>query len=112
MKQDLGHPGGSLSIADILTVLYFREMNVNIANSKDENRDRFVLSKGHSAPALYATLKEKGFLKEEDMKDFRQVNGMLQGHPDMKHIPGVDMTTGSLRSRNLICRWNGNFSEN
>ena len=91
-----GHPGGSLSIADIITVLYFSEMRVNLNSEKDLNRDRFVLSKGHSAPALYAVLKEKGFLSDEDMKNFRQVNGILQGHPDMKHIKGVDMTTGSL----------------
>jgi len=91
-----GHPGGSLSIADILTVLYFSELNVNPSDSKNLDRDRFVLSKGHAAPALYATLKEKGFLKVEDMKNFRQVNGILQGHPDMKKINGVDMSTGSL----------------
>jgi transketolase len=91
-----GHPGGSLSVADIITVLYFKEMRVDPLNPKDANRDRFVLSKGHCAPALYAALKEKGFLSQEDMKDFRQVNGILQGHPDMKHINGVDMTTGSL----------------
>ena len=91
-----GHPGGSLSITDILTYLYFEELRVNINNIKDSDRDRFVLSKGHCAPALYSVLREKGFLKEDDMKDFRQVSGILQGHPDMKHIPGVDMTTGSL----------------
>ena len=91
-----GHPGGSLSIADIITVLYFEEMNINKDNFKDSNRDRFVLSKGHSAPAIYATLKEKGILQESDMKNFRKLNGTLQGHPDMKKIPGIDMTTGSL----------------
>lgn len=96
MRLSLGHPGGSLSIADILAVLYFDEMNVDPKNPKDENRDRLVLSKGHSAPALYAALYEKGFLTEEDMKGFRKINGILQGHPDMKHTPGVDMTTGSL----------------
>lgn len=89
-----GHPGGSLSIADIMAVLYFSEMNVTDIKSGD--RDRFVLSKGHSAPALYATLKEKGILTEDNMKNFRQVDGLLQGHPDMKKIPGIDMTTGSL----------------
>lgn len=89
-----GHPGGSLSIADIMAVLYFSEMNITDIKSGD--RDRFVLSKGHSAPALYATLKEKGILTENNMKNFRQVDGLLQGHPDMKKIPGVDMTTGSL----------------
>ena len=91
-----GHPGGSLSIADIITVLYFEEMNINKDNFKDPNRDRFVLSKGHSAPAIYATLKEKGILQESDMENFRKLNGTLQGHPDMKKIPGIDMTTGSL----------------
>ena len=96
MKQDHGHPGGSLSIADILTVLYFKEMNIDVNNIKDENRDRFVLSKGHSAPALYSALYEKGILSADDMKNFRKINGILQGHPDMKHTPGIDMSTGSL----------------
>ena len=91
-----GHPGGSLSIADILAVLYFKEMNINTLNPKDENRDRFVLSKGHCAPALYATLAIKGFLKEDELRNFRNINSNLQGHPDMKKIPGVDMSTGSL----------------
>ena len=91
-----GHPGGALSIVDILTILYFYEMKVNLFNSKDENRDRFVLSKGHASPALYATLAEKGFIKKEELRKFRSINSLLQGHPDMKKIPGVDMTTGSL----------------
>lgn len=91
-----GHPGGSLSIADILTVLYFLEMNVSPIEPKDENRDRFVLSKGHASPALYATLAERGFIKKEDLRGFRSINSILQGHPDMKKIPGVDMSTGSL----------------
>ena len=91
-----GHPGGSLSIADILTVLYFYEMNINPENPKDKNRDRLVLSKGHCSPALYATLANKGFFDVEELKSFRNINGKLQGHPDMKNIPGVDMTTGSL----------------
>jgi len=91
-----GHPGGSLSIADVMTYLYFEELKVDPKNPKAEERDRFVLSKGHCAPALYACLKEKGFFTEAEMQDFRQVSGILQGHPDMKHIPGVDMTTGSL----------------
>ena len=91
-----GHPGGSLSIVDILTVLYFKEMNISKSNFINPDRDRFVLSKGHSAPAIYATLKEKGILDESDMKNFRQVDGILQGHPDMRKIPGIDMTTGSL----------------
>lgn len=91
-----GHPGGSLSIADILTVLYFLEMNVSPIEPKNENRDRFVLSKGHASPALYATLAERGFIKKEDLRGFRSINSILQGHPDMKKIPGVDMSTGSL----------------
>ena len=91
-----GHPGGSLSIADVLTVLYFKELNVDVNNPKDENRDRFVLSKGHCAPALYATLAEKGFIPKEDLKSVRKLEGYLQGHPDMKHTNGVDMTSGSL----------------
>ena len=91
-----GHPGGALSIVDILTILYFYEMKVNLFNSKDENRDRFVLSKGHASPALYATLAEKGFIEKEELRKFRSINSLLQGHPDMKKIPGVDMTTGSL----------------
>lgn len=96
MKLDLGHPGGSLSIADILSVLYFKEMNINMQNLKDENRDRFVLSKGHAAPALYSTLYEKGILSKNDMNNFRKLGGILQGHPDMKHTPGIDMSAGSL----------------
>ena len=91
-----GHPGGSLSIADILTVLYFYEMNINPENPKDKNRDRLVLSKGHCSPALYATLANRGFFDVEELKSFRNIKGKLQGHPDMKNIPGVDMTTGSL----------------
>lgn len=91
-----GHPGGSLSIVELLTVLYFSEMRINPLETKDEDRDRFVLSKGHAAPALYAVLKARGFLEEDDMVGFRQIDGILQGHPDMKKIPGVDMSTGSL----------------
>ena len=91
-----GHPGGSLSIADIMSYLYFSEMKVDPANPKWEDRDRFVLSKGHAAPALYATLARKGFFPFEDLLTLRRVDSVLQGHPDMKHIPGVDMTTGSL----------------
>ena len=89
-----GHPGGSLSVADILTALYFSELRINNLNA--ENRDRFVLSKGHCSPALYATLSERGFIPEEDLKTFRKTTSYLQGHPDMKKIPGVDMTSGSL----------------
>ena len=91
-----GHPGGSLSIADILTYLYFVEMKVDPKNPKDENRDRFVLSKGHTAPGLYATLAERGFFPVEELKTLRKTASRLQGHPDMKGVPGVDMSTGSL----------------
>ncbi|MBQ3054405.1 MAG: transketolase [Clostridia bacterium] len=91
-----GHPGGSLSIAEIMAVLYFDEMNVDAKNPKKADRDRFVLSKGHCAPALYATLAHKGFFPVEDMTTLRQIDSYLQGHPDMKKVPGVDMSTGSL----------------
>ena len=91
-----GHPGGSLSIADILAVLYFKEMNINPEEPQWEERDRLVLSKGHCAPALYAALANRGFFDVEELKTFRNINGRLQGHPDKKHIPGVDMSTGSL----------------
>ena len=91
-----GHPGGSLGIAELLAYLYFEEMHVDPKNPKDPDRDRFVLSKGHTSPALYAALAEKGFFPKEDLKTFRQKDSYLQGHPDMKHIPGVDMSTGSL----------------
>ena len=91
-----GHPGGSLSIADILTYLYFEKMNIDPQNPKMENRDRFVLSKGHTAPGLYATLAHRGFFPVEDLLTLRKIDSYLQGHPDMNKIPGVDMTTGSL----------------
>lgn len=91
-----GHPGGSLSISDILAYLYFEEMNVDPKNPKWDDRDRLVLSKGHTAPALYAVLAEKGYFPREDLKTFRQADSYLQGHPDMKGVPGVDMSTGSL----------------
>lgn len=91
-----GHPGGSLSCADILTVLYFNQMNVNPEKPEDMNRDRFVLSKGHCAPALYSVLAQKGYIKKEELKTLRKIDSDLQGHPDMNKIPGVDMTTGSL----------------
>ena len=91
-----GHPGGSLSAADIFTYLYFEEMNVDPANPRMENRDRFVLSKGHTAPGLYAALAEKGFFPKEDLLTLRHVGSYLQGHPDMKGIPGIDMSSGSL----------------
>ncbi|MBC8612008.1 Transketolase 1 [uncultured Ruminococcus sp.] len=91
-----GHPGGSLSAADIFTYLYFVEMNVDPENPKAENRDRFVLSKGHVAPGYYSTLAHRGFFPVEELKTLRKVGARLQGHPDMKHIPGVDMSSGSL----------------
>ena len=91
-----GHPGGSLSSADICTERYFEEMNVDPANPKWEDRDRFVLSKGHVAPGLYSTLAEKGYFPKEDLKTLRHTGSYLQGHPDMKHIPGIDMSSGSL----------------
>ena len=91
-----GHPGGSLSIADAITYLYFEEMNVDPKNPKWEDRDRLVLSKGHTSPALYATLAHRGFFPVEDLKTFRHIDSYLQGHPDMKGTPGVDMSTGSL----------------
>ena len=91
-----GHPGGSLSAADIMTYLYFEEMNVDPKDPKKADRDRFVLSKGHAAPGLYSTLAQKGYFPVEDLKTLRHVGSYLQGHPDMKHIPGVDMSAGSL----------------
>lgn len=91
-----GHPGGSLSAADIYTYLYFEEMNIDPENPKKEDRDRFVLSKGHTAPGYYAALANRGFFPVEDLKTLRHVGSYLQGHPDMKHIPGVDMSSGSL----------------
>lgn len=91
-----GHPGGSLSITDIMAVLYFYEMNIDPQNPKEENRDRLVLSKGHCAPALYSALANRGFFDVEELQTLRNIESRLQGHPDMKKIPGVDMTTGSL----------------
>ena len=91
-----GHPGGSLSIADILAYLYFKEMNIDPAEPKMAGRDRLVLSKGHAAPALYSVLSLRGYFPREDLLNLRKVGGYLQGHPDMKHTPGVEMSTGSL----------------
>ena len=91
-----GHPGGSLSCTDILTYLYFEYMNIDPKNPKADNRDRLVLSKGHAAPALYSVLANRGYFPVEDLKTLRQIGSVLQGHPDMKHIPGVDMSSGSL----------------
>ena len=91
-----GHPGGSLSAADLFTYLYFEEMNIDPKDPHKPDRDRFVLSKGHTAPGLYSTLAHRGYFPVEDLKTFRHVGSYLQGHPDMKHIPGVDMSSGSL----------------
>jgi len=91
-----GHTGGALSSVEILTALYFNQMNINPDKPDDENRDRFVLSKGHASAGLYATLAERGFFSKEELKKFRKLGAIIQGHPDMKHIPGVDMSSGSL----------------
>lgn len=91
-----GHPGGSLSIAEILTYLYFKEMNVDPASPKAENRDRFVLSKGHAAPALYSVMAQRGYFPVEELKTLRKVGSRLQGHPSMNYLPGIDISTGSL----------------
>ncbi len=95
-KANSGHPGGSLSATDILTVLYFAEMKVDPTEPRQAGRDRFVLSKGHAAPALYATLAERGYFPVEELLTLRQINSRMQGHPSMKDTPGVDMSTGSL----------------
>jgi len=91
-----GHPGGSLSAVEILTALYFNDMNVDPTNPRDLNRDRFVLSKGHAAPVLYSTLARRGFFNPEELKTLRKIGSMLQGHPNMNDVPGIDMSTGSL----------------
>ena len=91
-----GHPGGSLSIADIMSVLFFEEMNIDPKDSKDPNRDRFVLSKGHAAPALYSALARRGYLEVEELNTLRKIDSRLQGHPNMNDLPGIDMSTGSL----------------
>ena len=91
-----GHPGGALSIAEILTVLYFNEMNINSKDEINETRDRLVLSKGHASAGLYAILAERGFFEKEELKTFRKLGSRLQGHPDMEKLPGIDMSTGSL----------------
>lgn len=91
-----GHPGGSLSAAEVFTYLYFKEMNIDPANPKWEDRDRFVLSKGHTTPGLYATLANRGYFPVEDLPTFRHIDSYLQGHPDKKHTPGIDMSSGSL----------------
>ena len=91
-----GHPGSSLSCIEILTTLYFNQMNIDPTNPKKEERDKFVLSKGHSSPALYAILAQRGYFPEEELKEFRKLGSRLQGHPDMKKLPGIDMSSGSL----------------
>lgn len=91
-----GHPGGSLSAADLVTALYFKEMNIDPSNPEMENRDKFVLSKGHAAPVLYAALAEKGYFPKEELSTLRKINSHLQGHPDKRKVPGVEMSTGSL----------------
>lgn len=95
-KAESGHPGGSLSATEIVTYLFFKEMKLDVNQPNDPNRDRFVLSKGHAAPVLYAALQEKGYFPEEWLDGLRAINSPLQGHPDMKKVPGVDMSTGSL----------------
>ena len=95
-KAGSGHPGGSLSIVEILTVLYFDKMNIDKKDLKNKDRDRFVLSKGHAAPGLYSVLIEKGIIGKENIETLRQIDSILQGHPDMKSTPGIDMSTGSL----------------
>ena len=95
-KSKSGHPGGSLSAVEILTALYFDQMNIDPTNPKMEDRDRFVLSKGHAAPALYATLAQRGYFAKDELNNLRQLGSMLQGHPDMKKVPGVEMSTCSL----------------
>lgn len=96
-----GHPGGSLSAADIFTYLYFEELNIDPKDPKKPDRDRFVLSKGHTAPGLYSALALRGYFPVEDLKTLRHLGSYLQGHPDMKHIPGVDMSSGSLGTGNF-----------
>ena len=95
-RANSGHPGGSLSIADIMAVLYFDELNMDEKNPKWEDRDRLILSKGHCSPALYGALAERGYFDKEDLKGFRNINSKLQGHPNMNDVPGVDMSSGSL----------------
>ena len=91
-----GHPGGSLSAAEVFTYLYFKEMNIDPKNPKWEDRDRFVLSKGHTTPGLYSALAQRGYFPVEDLPTFRHIDSYLQGHPNMNTVPGVDMSTGSL----------------
>ena len=109
-----GHPGGSLSAADVFTYLYFKEMEIDPKNPKDPDRDRFVLSKGHNAPGLYSALAERGYFPKEDLVTLRHLGSYLQGHPDMKHIPGVDMSSGLLDMefpQLLVWRWPEKWTE-
>ncbi len=101
-----GHPGGSLSAADIITVLFFNQMNIDPKQPNSPKRDRFVLSKGHVAPALYSVLAERGYFDKEELKTLRHIGSNLQGHPDMNKTIGIDMSTGSLRTRFIMCKWN------
>ncbi len=103
-----GHPGGSLSCTDILTVLYFNQMHIDPEKPRDEARDRFILSKGHAAPALYSVLANRGYFDKKELSNLRHIDSNLQGHPDMNKVPGVDMNTGSLRTRTFYCKWNCN----
>ena len=105
IKHGSGHLGGSLSCADILTVLYFNQMNINPKEPKANERDRFVLSKGHCSPALYSVLARRGYFDEKELAGFRKINSNLQGHPDMNKIPGVDMTSGSLGQGLSVANW-------
>lgn len=107
-----GHPGGSLSCADILTVLYFNQMQIDPMKARDEARDRFILSKGHAAPVLYSVLANRGYFDTEELKNLRHIDSNLQGHPDMNKVPGVDMNTGSLRARTFNCKWYCNKFKN
>ncbi len=107
-----GHPGGSLSCVEILTVLYFNEMNIDPKDPKSDSRDRFVLSKGHASSALYATLAERGYFDKDDLTTFRHIDSPLQGHPDMNKVLGIDMTTGSLGQGLSVANRYGNGIEN
>ena len=107
-----GHPGGSLSIADIIAVLYFHFMRIDPKNPSWEDRDRFILSKGHTCPVWYVALAMRGFFPLEKLSTLRQINGILQGHPDMRKVPGIDMTTGSLDQGTFYWRWYGTNGKN
>lgn len=102
-----GHPGGALSCTDILVALYFNQMNIDPQKPYDENRDRLVLSKGHACAALYAVLAHRGYFDKELLKTFRKIGSSLQGHPDKNKLPGLDMSSGSLRTRSISCKWYG-----